>query len=73
VQLLGSVETFTDDQWRWVLDVNVAGTARTGRTFLPLLCRAPTPKPAVTTSSCVFDPASAPEGLRLAAHLVMPG
>ena len=37
VQLFGAVERFTDDEWRWVLDVNVIGSARVARAFLPLL------------------------------------
>ncbi|MDZ7734303.1 MAG: SDR family oxidoreductase, partial [Acidimicrobiia bacterium] len=28
VQLFGAVERFTDDQWRWLLDVNVIGSVR---------------------------------------------
>ena len=28
VQLFGSVEAFTDDEWRWLLDVNVTGSSR---------------------------------------------
>ena len=58
VQLFGTVETFTDDEWRWLLDVNVVGSARVARTFLPLLRRAAAPKLAFTTSSSVLDPAS---------------
>lgn len=37
VQHFGAVETIHDDVWRWVLDVNVVGAARTARAFLPLL------------------------------------
>ena len=58
VQLFGSVETFTDDEWRWVLDVNVVGSARVARAFLPLLRRAEAGRLAFTTSSSVLDPAS---------------
>ena len=58
VQLFGSVEAFTDDEWRWLLDVNVTGSARVARTFLPLLRRSEAPKLAFTTSSSVLDPAS---------------
>ena len=39
VQQFGAVETLTDDEWRWVLDINVIGTVRTVRAFLPLLRR----------------------------------
>jgi len=35
VQLFGPVERFTDDEWRWVLDVNVTGSARVARSFIP--------------------------------------
>lgn len=63
VQLFGSVETFTDDEWRWLLDVNVIGSARVARSFLPMLRRAERGRLAFTTSSSVLDPAS-----RLAAY-----
>jgi NAD(P)-dependent dehydrogenase (short-subunit alcohol dehydrogenase family) len=58
VQLFGAVESFTDDEWRWILDINVIGAARTARTFLPLLRRASNPRLAFTTSSSLLDPAS---------------
>jgi NAD(P)-dependent dehydrogenase (short-subunit alcohol dehydrogenase family) len=37
VQQFGAIDRLTDDDWRFVLDVNVMGTVRTVRTFLPLL------------------------------------
>ncbi len=58
VQLFGAVEQFTDDEWRWVLDVNVTGSARVARAFVPLLRRAERGRLAFTTSSSVLDPAS---------------
>ena len=58
VQLFGAVETFTDDEWRWVLDVNVTGSARVARAFLPLLRASSGPKLAFTTSSSILDPAA---------------
>lgn len=58
VQLFGSLESFTDDEWRWVLDVNVAGSARVARAFLPLLRTSNDAHLAFTTSSSVFDPAA---------------
>jgi NAD(P)-dependent dehydrogenase (short-subunit alcohol dehydrogenase family) len=58
VQLFGAVEAFTDDEWRWVLDVNVIGSARVARAFLPLLRRATSPRLVFTTSSSILDPAS---------------
>lgn len=58
VQLFGSVEAFTDDEWRWLLDVNVTGSARVARAFLPLLRRAERGRLAFTTSSSILDPAS---------------
>lgn len=63
VQLFGAIESFTDAEWAWVLDVNVTGSARVARTFLPLLRRSDDPRLVFTTSSSVFDPAS-----RLAAY-----
>lgn len=58
VQLFGSVERFTDDEWRWILDVNVIGSARVVRAFLPLLRKAEHGRLAFTTSSSVLDPAA---------------
>lgn len=58
VQLFGAVERLTDDEWRWVLDVNVVGSARVARAFLPLLRRADKGRLAFTTSASVLDPAS---------------
>jgi NAD(P)-dependent dehydrogenase (short-subunit alcohol dehydrogenase family) len=63
VQLFGAVERFTDEEWRWVLDVNVIGSARVARAFLPLLRRAERGRLAFTTSSSVLDP-----GARLGAY-----
>jgi len=63
VQLFGAVERMTDDEWRWLLDVNVVGSARVARAFLPLLRRAEPGRLAFTTSSSVLAPSS-----RLAAY-----
>jgi NAD(P)-dependent dehydrogenase (short-subunit alcohol dehydrogenase family) len=37
VQQFGSIDRLTDDDWTWVLRVNVQGTVRTVDAFLPLL------------------------------------
>jgi NAD(P)-dependent dehydrogenase (short-subunit alcohol dehydrogenase family) len=37
VQQFGAIDKLTDDDWRFVLDVNVLGTVRTVRAFLPQL------------------------------------
>lgn len=58
VQLFGAVEAFTDDEWRWLLDINVTGSARVARAFLPLLRSAERGRLAFTTSSSIMDPAS---------------
>src|SRR4051794_7380168 len=58
VQLLGSLERLTDEEWHWVLDVNVTGSARVARAFLPLLRRAARGMLAFTTSSSVLSPGS---------------
>jgi len=39
VQQFGSIDRLTDDDWNWVLGVNVLGTIRTVAAFLPLLRR----------------------------------
>jgi len=58
VQLFASIERASDDEWRWLLDVNVVGSARVARAFLPLLRRAERGRLAFTSSSSVLDPAS---------------
>jgi NAD(P)-dependent dehydrogenase (short-subunit alcohol dehydrogenase family) len=58
VQLFGAIEMTTDDEWRWVLDVNVIGAARVTRSFLPLLRRAKRGRVAFTSSSSILDPAA---------------
>jgi NAD(P)-dependent dehydrogenase (short-subunit alcohol dehydrogenase family) len=58
VQLFGAVERLTDDEWRWVLDLNVVGSARVARAFVPLLRGSSEPRLAFTTSSSILDPAS---------------
>ncbi len=58
VQLFGAVEAFTDEEWRWILDVNVIGSARVARSFLPLLRKSERGRLAFTTSSSILDPAS---------------
>jgi NAD(P)-dependent dehydrogenase (short-subunit alcohol dehydrogenase family) len=63
VQLFGAVEAFTDDEWQWVLDINVTGSARVARAFIPLLRSSADGRLAFTTSSSILDPAS-----RLAAY-----
>ena len=58
VQLFASIDRATDDEWRWLLDVNVVGSARVARAFLPLLRMAERGQLAFTSSSSVLDPAS---------------
>jgi NAD(P)-dependent dehydrogenase (short-subunit alcohol dehydrogenase family) len=57
VQQIGKFEEFSDDAWTWMLDVNVVGTARVARAFLPLLRRSGQARLAFTASSSVLDPA----------------
>jgi NAD(P)-dependent dehydrogenase (short-subunit alcohol dehydrogenase family) len=58
VQLFGSTESLTDDEWRWILDVNVIGSAHVAKAFVPLLRDAPRGRLAFTTSSSVLSAAS---------------
>jgi NAD(P)-dependent dehydrogenase (short-subunit alcohol dehydrogenase family) len=58
VQLFGALDKTTDEEWRWVYDVNVVGSARVARAFLPLLRAASPGRLAFTSSSSVLDPAS---------------
>jgi meso-butanediol dehydrogenase / (S,S)-butanediol dehydrogenase / diacetyl reductase len=64
VQQFGSIERLTDDDWTWVLGVNVIGTVRTVTSFLPVMRRRGGWRHiTVTASSGVFVPS-----VRLAAY-----
>jgi NAD(P)-dependent dehydrogenase (short-subunit alcohol dehydrogenase family) len=58
VNQIGAFETFADDAWTWLLDVNVIGAARVARAFLPQLRRSHRPRLAFTASSSVLEPAT---------------
>jgi NAD(P)-dependent dehydrogenase (short-subunit alcohol dehydrogenase family) len=64
VQQFGAIDKLTDQDWQWVLNVNVVGTVRTVREFLPML-RAGTGFRRIlfTASSSVLAPS-----VRLAAY-----
>lgn len=47
---LGPVESFDEEQWRWMYDANVLGVARTVRAFLPALRRSGDGRIVVVTS-----------------------
>ena len=58
VQQFGAIDRLTDDDWSWVLNVNVLGTVRTVRSFLPLLrARTGWRRIVLTASSSVLAPA----------------
>ena len=58
VQQFGSIDALTDDDWTWLLTVNVLGTVRTVAAFLPLLRRSEEWRQiCITASSGVFVPA----------------
>jgi NAD(P)-dependent dehydrogenase (short-subunit alcohol dehydrogenase family) len=64
VQQFGAIDRLTDDDWTWVINVNVLGTVRTVAAFLPLLRRRTGWRRIVlTASSGVFVP-----GARLGAY-----
>ena len=64
VQQFGAIDRLTDDDWRFVLDVNVLGTVRTVRAFLPLVrARSGWRRILLTASSSVLAPA-----VRMAAY-----
>jgi NAD(P)-dependent dehydrogenase (short-subunit alcohol dehydrogenase family) len=65
VQQFGAIDRLTDQDWRWVLDVNVLGVVNTVSAFLPLLRqRSGNRHILVTASSSVLDP-----GVRLGAYI----
>ena len=65
VQQFGAIDRLTDDDWAWVMNVNVLGTVRTVAAFLPALRRAEGLRQIVLTSS---SSALVP-GIRLGAYV----
>jgi NAD(P)-dependent dehydrogenase (short-subunit alcohol dehydrogenase family) len=64
VQQFGAIDRLTEQDWAWVLNVNVMGTVRTVRAFLPLVrSRTGWRRIVVTASSGVLIP-----GVRLGAY-----
>jgi len=64
VQQFGAIDKLTEADWRWVLDVNVIGTANTVTAFLPLLRASDGDRHIVLTSSS----AALTPSVRLAAY-----
>ncbi len=66
VQQFGAIDRLTEQDWEWVLNVNVLGAVRTVREFLPLLrSRTGWRRIVLTASSSVLAP-----GVRLGAYQV---
>lgn len=64
VQQFGAIGSLTENDWRWVLDVNVMGVINTVDAFLPLVRRAPRPRHIlITSSSAAYSP-----GIRMGAY-----
>jgi len=64
VQQFGAIDALSDEDWQWVIGVNVLGTVRTVRAFLPLIRAAEGFRRIVlTASSSVLSP-----GVRLGAY-----
>lgn len=64
VQQFGAIDRLTEDDWQWVMNVNVLGTVRTVAAFLPLLReRSGLRRVLLTASSGALTP-----GVRLAAY-----
>jgi NAD(P)-dependent dehydrogenase (short-subunit alcohol dehydrogenase family) len=58
VQQFGAIDRLTDHDWEWVMNVNVLGTVRTVREFLPLLrARTGWRRIVLTSSSSALAPA----------------
>jgi NAD(P)-dependent dehydrogenase (short-subunit alcohol dehydrogenase family) len=65
VQQFGAIDKLSDDDWHWVLSVNVQGVIGTVSTFLPLLREAQGERHIVlTASSSYFTP-----GVRMSAYV----
>lgn len=64
VQQFGAIDRLTEQDWRWVLDVNVMGVVRTVSAFLPLMRKTGGARRiAVTSSSAALTP-----GIRMGAY-----
>lgn len=64
VQQFGAIDRLTEQDWAWVIDVNVMGVIRTVRAFLPLMRKTGGSRQiAITSSSGAFTP-----GIRMAAY-----
>lgn len=71
VQQFGAIGALSENDWRWVLDVNVMGVVHTVDTFLPLMRKTPQPIPKasrprhilITSSSAAYSP-----GIRMGAY-----
>jgi NAD(P)-dependent dehydrogenase (short-subunit alcohol dehydrogenase family) len=64
VQQFGAIDRLTEHDWEWLVNVNVLGTVRTVREFLPLLrARSGWRRIVLTASSSVLAP-----GVRLGAY-----
>jgi NAD(P)-dependent dehydrogenase (short-subunit alcohol dehydrogenase family) len=64
VQQFGAIDRLTEQDWRWVLDVNVMGVVNTVDAFLPLLRKSSGHRHIVITSSnAAFTP-----GVRMGAY-----
>jgi NAD(P)-dependent dehydrogenase (short-subunit alcohol dehydrogenase family) len=64
VQQFGAADRLTDNDWRWVLNVNVMGTIDTVNAFLPLIRKSTARRHIViTSSSAAYSP-----GIRMAAY-----
>jgi NAD(P)-dependent dehydrogenase (short-subunit alcohol dehydrogenase family) len=64
VQQFGAIDRLTEQDWRWVLDVNVMGVIQTVDAFLPLLRQSQGQRRiAITSSSAALTP-----GIRMAAY-----
>ena len=64
VQQFGALDKLTEQDWRWVLDVNVMGVVHTVNAFLPLLRKSTGHRHVVVTASS----ASLTPGVRMGAY-----
>jgi NAD(P)-dependent dehydrogenase (short-subunit alcohol dehydrogenase family) len=64
VQQFGALDKLTEQDWRWVLDVNVMGVVHTVNAFLPLLRKSKGRRHVVVTASS----ASLTPGVRMGAY-----